>query len=309
MTTQWTEDKIPDQSGRVAIVTGANSGLGWETARALADKGATVILACRSIAKATPAAERIKAFKPAGQVVVMALDLGDLTTVHAFAMDFRQTYQRLDLLINNAGVSLPPYGKTAQGFEQQFGTNHLGHFALTGLLLERLTATPNARIVTVSSSAHESGAINFADLNWAQRKYQPMAAYGQSKLANLLFTYELQRQLVAAGQSTLAVAAHPGWAATDAQRHSPMLKRLNPLFAQPPKMGALPTLYGATAPEVRGGQYFGPGGLGGLRGYPKPLRSSARSYDEAVARQLWTVSEELTQVTYTFAPAKAPAGQ
>lgn len=296
---------MPDQTGRVVIVTGSNSGIGWEAARALANKGATVIMACRSIARATPAADQIKALKPSGQVVVMALDLGDLASVHDFATAFRQKYHRLDLLINNAGVALSPYGKTKQGFEQQFGINHLGHFALTGLLLDRLTATPNARIVALSSSTHQSGVINFDDLNWERRTYQPMAAYGQSKLANLLFTYELQRRLVAAGQSTLVVAAHPGWAATNAQRHSPLLKRLNPIFAQPPKMGALPTLYAATAPDVKGGSYFGPDGLGQSRGYPKQLESSVRSHDEAVARRLWAVSEELTQVKYAFESAVA----
>ena len=308
MTTEWTENQISDQTGRVAIVTGANSGIGWEAARALTNKGAAVIMACRSIAKANPAAEQIKALKPSGQVVVMALDLGDLASIHRFATAFRQDYNRLDLLINNAGVSMPPYGKTAQGFEQQFGINHLGHFALTGLLLDRLNATPGARIVTVSSWSHQSGNITFDDLNWEQH-YQPGRAYAQSKLANLLFTYELQRRLVAAGQSTLAVAAHPGWAATNALRHSPMLKRLNPIFAQPPKMGMLPTLYAATAPDVRGGDYFGPGGLGQMRGYPRKVGSSARSHDEAVARRLWTVSEELTHVKYTFAPAEVLAGR
>ncbi len=301
MAAQWTENQIPDQTGRVAIVTGSNSGLGWETARALANKGATVIMACRSIVKAAPAADHINALKPSGKVVVMALDLGDLVSVHAFAEGFRKDFQRLDLLVNNAGIAVPPYGKTVQGFEQQFGTNHLGHFALTGLLLDRLMATPKARIVVVSSTAHQSGEINFDDLNWEQRDYQPMAAYGQSKLANLLFTYELQRRLGAAGQSTLAVAAHPGWAATNAQRHSRLLRVLNPLFAQPPKLGVLPALYAATAPDAQGGAYFGPGGLGQMRGYPKKLDSSVRSHDEAVARRLWTVSEELTQVKYPFA--------
>jgi NAD(P)-dependent dehydrogenase (short-subunit alcohol dehydrogenase family) len=300
MTTVWTENQLPDQAGRVAIITGANSGIGWETARALANRGATVIMACRSIAKGDSAADKITALKPSGNVVVMGLDLGDLASIHTFVTAFRQDYHRLDLLINNAGVALPPYGKTAQGFEQQFGVNHLGHFALTGLLLDRLTETPNARIVTVGSSSHRSGVINFDDLNWEQRSYKPMDAYAQSKLANLLFTYELQRRLVAAGQSTLAVAAHPGWAATNALRHSPMLKSLNPIFAQPPKMGMLPTLYAATAPDVRGADFFGPGGLGQMRGYPKKLASSAHSHDEAVARRLWTVSEELTQVKYAF---------
>ncbi|GIO69845.1 oxidoreductase [Paenibacillus sp. JTLBN-2024] len=298
MTTPWTEDHMPDQTGRVAIVTGSNSGIGWEAARALANKGATVIMACRSIAKANPAANRIRALKPSGKVVVMALDLGDLESVRAFATAFRQNYHRLDLLINNAGVAKPPYRKTAQGFEQQFGVIHLGHFALTGLLLDRLGATPGARIVTVSSLSHRSGIIHFDDLN-LERNYKPARGYAQSKLANLLFTYELQRRLVAAGQSTLAAAAHPGWSATNALRHSSMMRRLNPLFAQPSKMGVLPTLYAATAPNVQGGDYFGPTRLE-LRGYPKKVDSNTRSHDEAAARRLWTVSEELTQVKYAF---------
>ncbi|OXL85868.1 short-chain dehydrogenase [Paenibacillus sp. SSG-1] len=298
MTTPWTEDNMPDQTGRVAIVTGSNSGIGWEAARVLATKGATVIMACRSIANANMAADQIKTLKPSGKVVVMKLDLGDLESVHAFAAAFRQHYDRLDLLINNAGVAKPPYGKTAQGFEQQFGINHLGHFALTGLMLDMLDATPGARIVTVSSLSHRSGVIRFDDLNW-ERNYHPARAYAQSKLANLLFTYELQRRLVAAGQSTLAVASHPGWSATNALRHSSMMRSLNPFFAQSPKMGVLPTLYAATAPGVRGGDYYGPTSLE-LRGYPKKVVSSASSHDEAVARRLWTISEELTQVKYTL---------
>ncbi|RED32161.1 oxidoreductase [Paenibacillus sp. VMFN-D1] len=298
MTTPWTEDHMPDQTGRVAIVTGSNSGIGWEAARVLATKGATVIMACRSIANANMAADQIKTLKPSGKVVVMKLDLGDLESVHAFAAAFRQHYDRLDLLINNAGVAKPPYGKTAQGFEQQFGINHLGHFALTGLMLDMLDATPGARIVTVSSLSHRSGVIRFDDLNW-ERNYHPARAYAQSKLANLLFTYELQRRLVAAGQSTLAVASHPGWSATNALRHSSMMRSLNPFFAQSPKMGVLPTLYAATAPGVRGGDYYGPTSLE-LRGYPKKVVSSASSHDEAVARRLWTISEELTQVKYTL---------
>lgn len=298
MTTPWTEDHMPDQTGRVAIVTGSNSGIGWEAARVLATKGATVIMACRSIANANMAADQIKTLKPSGKVVVMKLDLGDLESVHAFAAAFRQHYDRLDLLINNAGVAKPPYGKTAQGFEQQFGINHLGHFALTGLMLDRIDATPGARIVTVSSMSHRSGVIRFDDLNW-ERNYHPARAYAQSKLANLLVTYELQRRLVAAGQSTLAVASHPGWSATNALRHSSMMRSLNPFFAQSPKMGVLPTLYAATAPGVRGGDYYGPTSLE-LRGYPKKVVSSASSHDEAVARRLWTVSEELTQVKYTL---------
>jgi NAD(P)-dependent dehydrogenase (short-subunit alcohol dehydrogenase family) len=302
MTQHWTEHDIPDQTGRVAVVTGANSGIGWDTSRALAQKGATVILACRSLPKANTAANRITALKPSGKVVVMPLDLGDLESVQTFADQFRAQYDRLDLLINNAGVMMPPYGKTVQGFEQQFGINHLGHFALTGLLLDMLNQTPNARVVTVSSGMHQVGVINFDDLN-AKSGYDPQRAYGQSKLANLLFTYELQRKLVAAGQRTLAVASHPGWTATNLQQHTGLFQLMNPIFAQKPEMGALPTLYAATAPHVRGGEYFGPGGLFEMRGYPQKVESNARSHDEAISRRLWAVSEELTQVRYQREPA------
>ncbi len=297
MAQRWTENDMPDQTGRVAIVTGANSGIGWDTARVLAQKGATVIMACRSMPKANAAAVQIKTLNPLGQVVVMALDLGDLDSVRAFAAAVHTQYDRLDLLINNAGVMAPPYGKTAQGFEQQFGTNHLGHFALTGLLLDRLKATPGARVVTVSSGGHNFGTINFDNLN-GEQGYDPQRAYAQSKLANLLFTYELQRRFNAAGQSVLSVAAHPGWTATNLQQHWRTMQRLNPIFSQTTAMGALPTLYAATAPDVRGGEYFGPGGFFELRGYPKKVGSNARSHDVEVARRLWAVSENLTQVTY-----------
>ena len=297
MTERWTENHVPDQRGRVAIVTGANSGIGWDTARVLAQKGARVIMACRNMEKANHAANKIRLLDPAGEVVVMQLDLGDLDSVRAFASAFREQYAQLDLLINNAGVMMPPYGKTVQGFEQQFGINHLGHFALTGLLLNLLTTTSGARIVTVSSGSHNFGIINFDDLNW-ERGYPAQRAYGQSKLANLLFTYELQRKLVAAGQDTLAVAAHPGWTATNLQQHSSIIERLNPLFAQTTAMGALPTLYAAVAPDVRGGEYFGPDGFMEMRGYPTKVGSNQRSHDEAVAKRLWQVSEDLTHVQY-----------
>ena len=296
-TNQWTENDIPDQTGRIAIVTGANSGIGWDTARALAQKGATVIMACRNLQKAQPAADKIKALNPSGSVIVMELDLADLDSVRAFAAAFRARYDRLDLLINNAGVMMPPYGKTAQGFEQQFGINHLGHFALTGLLMSLILETPQSRIVTVSSTSHQFGVINFDDLNW-EKGYPPQRAYGQSKLANLLFTYELQRKLDATGQDTLASAAHPGWTATNLQQHSSLIERLNPLFAQTTAMGALPTLYAAIAPDVQGGDYFGPSGFMEMRGYPKKVNSNQRSHDQEVARRLWSVSEELTGVVF-----------
>jgi NAD(P)-dependent dehydrogenase (short-subunit alcohol dehydrogenase family) len=295
----WTAQDIPDQTGGVAVVTGANSGIGYETARWLAKKGATVIMASRDRDKGQAAAQHIRDEGPAGDVEMMQLDLGDLDSVRAFAGAFTRRYQALHMLINNAGIMHPPFGKTKQGFETQFGVNHLGHFALTGLLLDVITRTPRARIVTVSSGAHRMGRIDFDNLN-AEKGYRSNGAYAQSKLANLLFTYELQRRLEAAGKDTMAVAAHPGWTATNLQQHSGLLNFLNQFFAQTPDMGALPTLRAATAPDVRGGDYYGPGRRMEMVGYPKKVGSSARSHDEAVAAQLWAVSEEMTGVTYSL---------
>ncbi|CAM3599609.1 oxidoreductase [Deinococcus frigens] len=293
----WSEADMPDQSGRVAVVTGANSGLGYETARALAQHGATVVLAYRSAQKAEAAAARILAANPAGKVVIMALDLEDLDSVRAFADDFKSKFERLDLLVNNAGIMVPPQGETGQGFETQFGVNHLGHFALTAQLIGTLNGTPGARVVTVSSIAHRFGQIEFGDLNWKARKYKAMPAYGQSKLANLLFTHELQRRLGAAGSGTLAVAAHPGYAATSLQGEG-VNDGLMGRLAQTQQMGALPSLYAATAPVVAGGEFFGPSGFAEIAGHPQRVESNARSHDAETARQLWTVSEELTGVTF-----------
>ena len=298
MKKNWSVNDIPPIKNKVAIVTGANSGIGYETALPLARKGATVIMACRNLQKANSAAAQIEQTRPAGTTVVMELDLGDLESVGRFATEFQARFDRLDLLINNAGIMMPPYGKTPQGFETQFGVNHLGHFALTGLLLGLLIQTPQSRMVTVSSSSHRFGRIEFEDLHWEKRTYQPNAAYGQSKLANLLFTYELHRKLTAAGQATMAVAAHPGWTATNLQQYAPMARFFNRFFAQDPPMGALPTLYAATASDVQGGDYFGPGGLMEMRGYPKKVKSNDRSYDEQAAARLWEVSEALTGVSY-----------
>jgi NAD(P)-dependent dehydrogenase (short-subunit alcohol dehydrogenase family) len=298
MMKRWSENDIPNQKGRVAIVTGANSGIGWETARALAQRGAIVILACRNMQKANSAADQVRQLNPAGKVAVMQLDLGDLNSVRTFADAFRAKNDRLNLLINNAGIMFTPYGKTVQGFEQQFGINHLGHFALTGLLLDLLNETPGARIVTVTSNTHRIGIIDFDNLNWEQ-DYDPQQAYGRSKLANLLFAYELQRRLTTAGKNTLSVAAHPGWTRTNLTRNSSSFMRLiDRIFGQRPNMGALPTLYAAISPDVRGGEYFGPDSMGGSRGYPQKAESNDRSHDEDVARQLWYVSEDLTQVKY-----------
>jgi len=291
----WRAEQAPDQTGRVAIVTGSNSGIGFETARVLAGKGATVIMACRNLDKANPKAEEIRAAHPGCDVEVMRLDLSNLDSVREFADEFREKHSRLDLLINNAGIMVPPYGTTAQGFETQFGVNHLGHFALTGLLLDLIVKTPGARIVTVSSVAHYMGKIDFSDLNW-ERGYKAQAAYGQSKLANLLFTYELQRRLAAAGKDTLAVAAHPGWTSTNLQEHAPSVKFMNRFFGQEPLMGALPTLYAATESDVKGGEYYGPSGLLEMNGPPKRVKSNKRSRDENVAERLWNVSQDLTGV-------------
>jgi NAD(P)-dependent dehydrogenase (short-subunit alcohol dehydrogenase family) len=301
----WTTDDIPDQTGRTAVVTGANTGLGLETAKALAARGATVVLAVRNLDKGKDAAAAITTATPGADVTVQRLDLSSLTSVREAADELRTRHDRLDLLVNNAGVMYTPQSTTADGFELQFGTNHLGHFALTGLVLDRLLTTPGSRIVTVSSVGHRIRArIHFDDLQLEQG-YGRVTAYGQSKLANLLFTYELQRRLAAADAPTLALAAHPGGANTELVRNSPApLRALNAVFgalvSQNAAMGALPTLRAATDPAATGGRYYGPGGFRELRGYPVVVASSARSHDADVQRRLWSVSEDLTGVTYPF---------
>ncbi|WP_022927954.1 SDR family NAD(P)-dependent oxidoreductase [Patulibacter americanus] len=302
MSNDWTAHEIPDQHGRVAIVTGANTGLGFETARMLAERGATVVMAVRNVEKGREAAARI-----AGDVTVQALDLASLDSIRSAAVDLRAAHPRIDLLINNAGVMYPPKQTTADGFELHFGTNHVGHFALTGLLLNQLLPVPGSRVVTVSSTGHRiRAAIHFDDLQW-ERSYSRMGAYGQSKLANLLFTYELQRRLAAHG-TTVAVAAHPGMSNTELTRNTPAVFRLPitwlaPFFTQKPEMGALPTLRAATDPAVAGGQYYGPDDRREIRGYPKLVTSSPDSHDAEVQRRLWTVSEELTGVTFPLGQA------
>ena len=297
MSGKWTEQDIPDQRGRVAIVTGANTGLGFETARALAERGASVVLAVRDVEKGKRAAAQI-----AGDIAVQELDLTSLESIRAAAADLRAAHQRIDLLINNAGVMYTPKQITRDGFEMQFGTNHLGHFALTGLLLDRLLPVAGSRVTTVSSVGHRiRAAIHFDDLQW-ERSYGRVAAYGQSKLANLMFTYELQRRLTAHG-TTAAVAAHPGMSNTELARNSPAFLRLPltwlaPLITQNASMGALPTLRAATDLAVLGGQYYGPDGMGEVRGYPRLVTSSPESYDVAVQQHLWAVSEKLTGVEF-----------
>lgn len=295
---RWDTRLMLDQSGKVVIVTGASSGLGFEIARAFALKSAKVVMAVRSPEKGDRAKEEIRKEHSRAAVDVMKLDLAELRSIRQFAEDFEKRYSRLDLLINNAGVMAPPYGKTADGFELQLGTNHLGHFSLTVLLVSMLEKVPGSRVVTVSSGAHSFGALDFDDLNWEKRKYNKWQAYGDSKLANLYFTWELQRRLDENDESVAAVAAHPGWAATQLQRHQGLLVLLNNIFAQSSGMGALPVLYAATAPHVHGGEYFGPDGVAGLRGYPVKVKSNRLSRDMSVARRLWEDSEKMTGIRW-----------
>jgi NAD(P)-dependent dehydrogenase (short-subunit alcohol dehydrogenase family) len=294
---KWSPKNISDQSGKVVIVTGANSGIGYEAARTLALHGATVILACRNLEKARAAAAQISSQAPQGQALILHLDLSDLASIQKFTEDFQAQFNRLDILINNAGVMAPPFQKTMDGFELQFGVNHLGHFKLTALLIDLLKSTPQARVVTVSSNVHFYGKINFDNLN-AERFYQAWLAYAQSKLANLLFGYELQRRLSAVGNNPLSSMVHPGYAATNLQRNSRWASLLNPILAQSAAMGALPTLYAAISPEIKGGEYIGPDGFFGQGGYPRQARSSRASHDLASARRLWEISEQLTQTPF-----------
>ena len=304
MSAKWTAADVPDQSGRVAIVTGANTGIGFGAAAVLAAKGAHTVLAVRNLDKGNDAAARIKAASPDAVVTVQQLDLTSLDNIRNAADELRATFPRIDLLINNAGVMYTDKAATKDGFELQFGTNHLGHFALTGQLLDHLLPVEGSRVVTVSSVGHRiRAAIHFDDLN-LDRNYNRVVAYGQSKLANLLFTYELARRLKAKGAPTIATAAHPGAADTELLRNMPGgIRQVSQFFwsnfiAQGPDMGAEPTLRAAADPSAKSGEYYGPGGLGEQKGHPKVVASSKQSHDEDLQGRLWTVSEELTGVTF-----------
>ena len=295
----WTAADVPDQTGRTVLVTGANTGLGLETATVLAQHGATVVLACRNQAKAKAAAERI-----GGATELLDLDLASLESVRAAAAEVHERFDRLDVLINNAGVMIPPHQRTADGFELQFGTNHLGHFALTGLLLDLLTGTEGSRVVVLGSLAHKTArrGIDFDDLQ-SERSYSRMGAYAQSKLANLMFMYALQRRLVASDARTIALGAHPGFSATELSRHVPhAVQGLYGIavmpFAQPPALGALPALRAATDPRAMGAHYYGPDGPFETRGLPVLKATAAVAHDRASQERLWAVSEALTGVTY-----------
>jgi NAD(P)-dependent dehydrogenase (short-subunit alcohol dehydrogenase family) len=302
----WTATEIPAQSGRVAVVTGANSGLGLIIARELARAGAKVLMACRNTSKGEEARFQIQDVVPSADVSVVSLDLADLASVRAFAAQVGGEHPQLDLLINNAGVMAPPRRTTADGFESQFGTNHLGHFALTGLLLAPLLSAPAPRVVTMSSGLHRAGTIKFDDLQ-RERGYNNWLAYGQSKLANLLFCFELERRAEAAGAALKSMAAHPGYAATNLQFAGPaawyekaLMAVTNVLVAQSAAMGALPALYAATFPDLPGGSFIGPDGFMEQRGHPHIVTAAGKAYDQQAWQRLWDVSEELTGVRYQF---------
>jgi len=297
----WSIASVPTQNGRIAIVSGANAGLGYEVALALASKGCCVVLACRNLGNAQAAKERMVALHPQAQVECAVLDLCDLASVKAFAREFASSHNRLDLLINNAGIMMPPFSLSKDGFESQLAANYLGHFALTGHLLALLNQTQGARVVSLSSLAHRWSGILFDDMNFA-KGYNARTAYGQSKLACLMFAYELQRRLEKAGQTTLSVAAHPGVSATSLFRHMPgIVGFLNPLTAlvfQSAAGGALPTLYAALGADIQGGDYCGPRSMGEMRGDPVKVGSNRRSRSLEVAARLWQESQKMTGVAY-----------
>jgi len=295
-------EKIPSQKGRLAIVTGANIGLGYETTLALAKKEMSVILACRNLEKAEEAKQKILGEAPKAHVEIMQIDLSSLKSVRAFSASFLKKYKKLDLLINNAGVMIPPYSQTEDGFELQMGANYFGHFLLTGLLLDIIEKTPESRIVSLSSIAHKSGKINFDDLQ-SEKNYSKMEAYSQSKLACLMYAFELQKRLDKKGSKTLSVAAHPGVSNTNLSQHIPKILQLalTPLFmfmVHKPASAAQPTLLAALGKDVKGGQYFGPTGFREMNGKAGLARFMSFSKDEGVAKSLWETSEKLTDIKY-----------
>jgi NAD(P)-dependent dehydrogenase (short-subunit alcohol dehydrogenase family) len=303
---KWTAQQIPSQAGKTALVTGANSGIGYQAALELARHGAHVLLGCRNAGKGQAALQRLQQEAPGASAEVVALDMASLASIRGFAADFAARGKALDLLINNAGVmALPTRELTADGFERQFGTNHLGHFALTGLLIPQLLAAPAPRVVTVASLAHRNGKIDFENLQ-SEKDYKPWDAYGESKLANILFANELERRAVEAGSWLVSIAVHPGISATNIFENGPgakgfkqtMLKIFAPIMLQPDAAGALPTLYAATSPEAKGGEYIGPDGFMEFKGAPTVVKPKPQALDEAVGKRLWTVSEELTGVVY-----------
>ncbi len=291
-------ERVPSQRGKFAIITGANSGIGYETALGLAKKDAMVVLACRDMRKAEGAKSRILETYPKANIKPMKADMASLAGVKQFAKHFQSHFDKLDLLINNAGIMMSPYKLTEDGFENQFATNYMGHFALAGLLLPLLTGTPGSRVVTLSSLSYKWAEIDFDDLH-AKKRYSKRKAYGQSKRACLMFAYELQRRLSAAGYGTLSLAAHPGLSKTNLDRYFPALIRpLGALFLQNPEKGALPVLYAALANDLNGGEFIGPDGFQEMRGDPTVVNSDAYSKDRKVAQRLWRATEEMTHTYY-----------
>lgn len=295
---KWDVTNIPDQKGRVVIITGATSGLGKEAARVLSGKSASVIIAVRNFKKGESVANEIRKEFSDADVTVQELDLTSFTSVKNFSDGFVKDYDRLDILINNAGIMFCPYSKTQDGLEIQMGTNHFGHFALTGYLMPLLKKTKGSRIVATASVAHKSGNIDFSDINWEKRKYKSIQAYADSKIANLYFTYELARKFKSNPDAPKVTAAHPGWTRTDLQRHSGVLRFLNTFFSQGTDMGALPTLRAAIDPIAESGDYFGPSKFFEMHGHPVKVKSNKRSHDKQAALQLWELSEKLTGVEY-----------
>ncbi|WCT57747.1 oxidoreductase [Paenibacillus kyungheensis] len=305
MTTHWDESQVPDMQGKTIVITGANSGIGYEAATILAGRGAEIVMAVRNYEKGQKALQAIQNVHPSAKLQLMRLDLSELASIRHFAEEFRQNHHQLSILINNAGVMMPPYSRTQDGFELQFGSNHLGHFALTGLLLPQLLATPHARIVTLSSIAAYAGKIDFDNLD-GSKGYRSFKFYSQSKLANMLFARELQLRLAQNQVDTISVACHPGFTHTNLASRgsgkpvSGIFGLLSRSFGQKALMGALPTLYAATSPTIHGGEYVGPDGKGGRKGYPKLDDHIDKLYQADISQRLWTISESLTGVQYEW---------
>jgi len=295
---KWDTSDIRSQSERIAIVTGASSGIGIETTRVLATKGACVVMAVRNVSKGQKVADAIRSDNPSVELQVRELDLTSLDSVNRFSDAVRNDFEKIDILINNAGIMMCPYAKTHEGFEIQVGTNHLGHFALTGHLLPLLRKTNGSRLVVLGSLGHRGGKIDFSDLNWESRKYNTNQAYFDSKLANLYFAYEFARKLESHASNPIVTAAHPGWTRTGLQQHSGVMSFLNNFFSQAPELGALPTLRAATDPDAKPADYFGPARFFQMHGHPVKVQSNTRSHDRDAARLLWEQSEELTGISY-----------
>jgi len=292
----WTTQNIPDQTSKIIIITGATSGLGKQATKVLAGKNATIIMAVRNIKKAETVASEIKGESPDAKLDIRQLDLGSLNSIKTFATSFLKSYDKLDILINNAGVMACPYSKTEDGFEIQMGTNHFGPFALTGLLFDLLKKTPNSRIVSTSSFAHLQGNIDFADINWETRDYNTTKAYADSKIANLYFIYELAKKCQ--NGHPLVTACHPGWTKTELDRYSGITEFLGNIFAQKVEMGTLPTLRAAFDVDAKPGDFFGPNGWFGIRGYPVKVQSNKLSHNEELTKKLWEVSQQQTGISY-----------